>query len=112
MPQDPPAPVSEVSIACFPNCVAVWCGHCGLADMGCEKHFRVHYDADGFARGVQHINGLVKFNGVPKRTFYLHLKETGFRFNHRHDDLYKVLLKILRNLSLGYLLPKPINYCY
>jgi len=26
---------------------------------------------------------------VPKHTFYLHLKETEFRFNHRHDDLYK-----------------------
>jgi len=27
----------------------------------------------------------------------LHLKETEFRFNHRYDDLYKVLLKMLRN---------------
>ncbi len=34
--------------------------------------------------------------GVPKHTFYLHLKETGFRFNHRHNDLYKVLLKMFR----------------
>ncbi|WP_373754001.1 transposase [Neisseria weixii] len=39
---------------------------------------------------------LVQFNGVSKHTFYLHLKETGFRFNHRHNDLYKVLLKMLR----------------
>ncbi len=33
----------------------------------------------------------------PYITFYLHLKETEFRFNHRHDDLYKVLLNFLRN---------------
>ena len=33
---------------------------------------------------------------VPKRTFYLHLKETEFCFNHRHDDLYKVVLEMLR----------------
>ncbi|EGY53463.1 ISTde3 transposase, partial [Neisseria shayeganii 871] len=38
----------------------------------------------------------LQFNGVPKHTFYLHLKETEFRFNHRHDDLYKVLLGMLR----------------
>ncbi|MGB3392970.1 MAG: IS1595 family transposase, partial [Mesorhizobium sp.] len=28
--------------------------------------------------------------------FYLHLKETEFRFNHRRDNLYQYLLKILR----------------
>ncbi|MGD0158632.1 MAG: IS1595 family transposase, partial [Terracidiphilus sp.] len=26
----------------------------------------------------------------------LHLKETEFRFNHRNDDIYKLLLSILR----------------
>jgi hypothetical protein len=26
----------------------------------------------------------------------LHLKESEFRFNRRHDDLYKVLLQLLR----------------
>ncbi|MGA7832241.1 MAG: IS1595 family transposase, partial [Terracidiphilus sp.] len=31
-----------------------------------------------------------------KSTFPLHLKETEFRFNHRKDDLYKVLLSLLR----------------
>jgi transposase-like protein len=54
-----------------------------------------------------HINGiecfwgfakhrLTKFLGVSKSTFLLHLKETEFRFNHRKDDLYKVLLSLLR----------------
>ena len=43
---------------------------------------------------------LVQFNGVPKHTFYLHLKETEFRFNHRHDDLYKILLRMLRENPL------------
>ena len=40
---------------------------------------------------------LTKFKGISKRTFYLHLKETEFRFNHRNDDLYKKLLFMLRN---------------
>ena len=89
-----------------------WRGYHGLVDMGYEKHFRVHHGSNEFARGVQHINGiesfwgyaknrLVKFNGVRKAHFYLHLKETEFRFNHRHDDLYKVLLKMLRKMPLG-----------
>ncbi|MED5510166.1 MAG: IS1595 family transposase, partial [Pseudomonadota bacterium] len=28
--------------------------------------------------------------------FYLHLKETEFRFNHRRDNVYKLMLKMLR----------------
>jgi len=79
--------------------------------LGFERHFRVSHGANEFARGKQHINGiesfwsyakhrLIQFNGVAKHTFYLHLKETEFRFNHRHDDLYKVLLKMLRNAPL------------
>ena len=43
---------------------------------------------------------LVQFNGVPKHTFYLHLKETEFHFNHRHNDLYKILLRMLRENPL------------
>ena len=88
-----------------------WRGYHGLVDMGYEKHFRVHHGGNEFARGSQHINGiesfwgyaknrLVKFNGVPKHTFYLHLKETEFRFNHRKEDLYKLLLKMLRDHPL------------
>lgn len=75
--------------------------------MGFAKHFRVHFSNNEFVRAAHHINGiqsfgsyakhrLVQFNGVPKHTFYLHLKETEFRSNYRHDDFYKVLLKMLR----------------
>ena len=88
-----------------------WRGYHGLVDMGYEKHFRVHHGGNEFARDSQHINGiesfwgyaknrLVKFKGVPKHTFYLHLKETEFRFNHRKEDLYKLLLKMLRDHPL------------
>ena len=44
---------------------------------------------------------LVKFHGMDKRTFNLHLKEGEFRFNHRGEDLYKLLLKIFRKSSLN-----------
>jgi len=84
-----------------------WRGYNGLVDMGYAKHLRVQHGDDEFVRGKSHINGiesfwsfakrrLVKFNGVPKHTFYLHLKETEFRFNHRRDKIYKTLLQLLR----------------
>jgi transposase len=63
-----------------------------------------------FARGNVHINGiesfwgyakirLVKFKGMNKNMFELHLKECEFRFNNRkqNQNLYKkVLLEIFR----------------
>ena len=88
-----------------------WRGYDGLVDVGYKKHYRVHHATDEFARGKSHINGiesfwgyakrrLVKFNGVPNRTFYFHLKETEFRFNHRRGNLYQALLKLLRQQPL------------
>ncbi len=84
-----------------------WRGYDGLVDVGYDKHYRVNHGQDEFANGNRHINGiesfwsfakrrLTQFNGVPKKTFYLHLKETEFRFNHRNDNLYKILLTHLR----------------
>jgi hypothetical protein len=53
---------------------------------------------------VSSLSGVLqreKFNGVPDHIFYLHLKETEFRFNHRRDNLYHKILKLLRlNLPL------------
>ena len=79
----------------------------GLVDVGYAKHYRVQHNRDEFARGASHINGiesfwsyakrrLQKFNGVPRHTFYLHLKECEWRFNHRRSDLYRELLTLLR----------------
>ena len=89
-----------------------WRGYNGLVDVGYSKHFRVHHGSNEFANGNRHINGiesfwsyakrrLVKFNGVPQETFFLHLKETEFRFNHRTGNLYKILLTLLRKKPLS-----------
>ena len=83
-----------------------WRGYDGLVDVGYDKHFRVNHGKDEFVRGNHHVNGiesfwsyakrrLVKFNGVPKAHFHLHLKEAEFRFNHRKGNLYKHLLTLL-----------------
>ncbi len=80
-----------------------------IVDLGYQKHYRINHGKDEFAIGTNHINGiegfwglakvrLVKFRGMQKSTFYLHLKECEFRFNYRHQNLYSVLLKIINNL--------------
>jgi len=80
----------------------------GLVDLGYAKHLRIRHSDDRWAEGPNHINGiesfwsyakrrLAKFNGLSKRTFQLHLKECEYRFNHRHDDLYRAVLKLLRS---------------
>ena len=88
-----------------------WRGYNGLVDVGYDKHFRVNHGENEFANGRNHINGiesfwsyakirLVKFRGINKNSFNLHLKECEFRFNNRGEDLYKLLLKIFRNRPL------------
>lgn len=88
-----------------------WRGYNGLVDVGYSKHFRVNHSDDVFAIGDIHINGiesfwsyakrrLQKFNGVPTKTFYLHLKECEYRFNHRDENLQLLLLKLLERYPL------------
>jgi transposase len=43
---------------------------------------------------------LEKFNGVPNRTFYLHLKETEWRFNVGKQDLYRELIRLIETNPL------------
>jgi len=88
-----------------------WAGYNGLVDLGFDKHLRVEHRDNEFAQQGNHINGIESFwsfakrrlarlCGVPKHTFYLHLKETEFRFNHRHQDLFTVLIHSLRKEPL------------
>jgi transposase len=89
-----------------------WRGYNGLVDLGYKKHYRVHHGTNEFARGKNHINGiesfwsfaknrLIKFHGIPRDTFYLHLKECEFRFNCRNKNLYYLLLKMFREKPLN-----------
>jgi len=75
------------------------------------KHYRVYHSKNEFARGKSHVNGIesfwsfakrrvAKFNGVPKRKFILHLKESEWRWNHRDDKIYEILMKDLRENPL------------
>lgn len=84
-----------------------WRGYDGLVDLGYRKHFRIQHHLNVFADRRTHINGIESFwsaaktrlarrRGVRAEYFYLHLKESEFRFNHRRDDLYRVLLDLVR----------------
>ena len=84
-----------------------WRGYHGLVDVGYAKHLRVNHGSNEFANDQSHINGiesfwayaklrLAKMKGIQRHMFYLHLKETEFRFNHRRDNIYQHLLKLLR----------------
>ena len=88
-----------------------WRGYDGLVDVGFDRHFRVRHGRDEFVQGASYINGIESFwsfakarlhpfKGVPKHLFFLHLKESKFRFNHRYEDRYKLLLKLLRQQPL------------
>jgi transposase-like protein len=85
-----------------------WGGYDGLVDVGFAKHFRVNHSDDEFSDGKgNHINGiesfwgfakhrLAKFKGIHRHLFGIHLKETEFRFNHKEQNIYKILLKWFR----------------
>ena len=82
-----------------------WKAYDGLNLNGYEHH-RVYHNENEFARGKRHVNGienfwsfakrrLSKFNGCKSDKFVLHLKECEWRYNHRNDDLVKILKEIL-----------------
>jgi len=88
-----------------------WRSYDGLIDLKNFKHYRVYHSKDEFARGKSHINGIESFwsftkrrmrkqNGVRKDKFLLHLKESEWRWNHRYDNIYNILLKKLREKRL------------
>jgi transposase-like protein len=88
-----------------------WRGYDGLVDLGYQKHLRVNHGSNEFVQKRSHINGiesfwgyaktrLSRFRGMRRSTFHLHLKECEFRFNHRGQNLYVLLLKIIRGKPL------------
>ena len=87
-----------------------WKSYDGLV-LGGYKHYRIHHHQNQFARGKNHVNGiesfwsftklrLAKLRGIRAHYFFLHLKESEWRWNHRHDNLYLILLKNLRSKPL------------
>ena len=87
-----------------------WKSYDGLV-LGGYKHHPIHHHQNQFARGKNHVNGiesfwsftklrLAKLRGIRAQYFFLHLKESEWRWHHRHDNLYLFLLKNLRSEPL------------
>lgn len=87
----------------------------GLVDWGCKRHHRVSRgENESVERGNpgNRIDGiesfwgyaksrLVRYQGIPKEDFYLHLKECEFRFDMRGRDMYRFMLRELRERPLN-----------
>jgi transposase-like protein len=87
-----------------------WKAYDGLVVNGYD-HYRVFHSKDEFARGKCHVNAIesfwsftkrrmAKFNGLTDQKFYLHLKESEWRFNHRQHNIYRILLNEFRKNPL------------
>ena len=87
-----------------------WTSYDGLILHG-YKHKRIHHHENEFTRGKNHVNGIesfwgytktrmTKLRGIRKNKFLLHLKESEFRWNHRKENIYKLLLTELRKKPL------------
>ena len=87
-----------------------WLGYDGLLLSG-YRHRRIHHHENEFARGKNHVNGIesfwsyakfrfIKLRGVRPEFFFLHLKESEWRWNHRRDNLASILIKNLRRKPL------------
>ena len=89
-----------------------WKSYDGLVLNG-YKHYRIHHSENEFARGKNHVNGIesfwsytkrrmIKFNGIRKEKFLLHLKESEFRWNGRVNgiNIYQRLLRNFREIPL------------
>ena len=88
-----------------------WKAYDGLVNAGYKKHYRVTHSKDIFANGRAYVNGIenfwgvaksrmIKMRGIRREKFNLHLKETEWRFNHRHENIYKLLLSLLKKFPL------------
>lgn len=87
----------------------------GLVGWGCKRHHRVSRGENGSVERenpgdrIDGIEGFwghakdrpVKYRGMPKEDFYLHLRECESRFNMRGRDMYRFMLRELRERPLN-----------
>ena len=75
----------------------------GLVNAGHQKHYRVTHCDAAFTNERACVNGIENFRGVAKnrlskmrgitrKNFNLHLKETEWRFNHRNENFFQIIV--------------------
>ena len=76
--------------------------------------------AKGKPKGKDHINGiegfwsyakhwLYTYRGVPRKLFHLYLGEVSYRFNHRNEDIFPLLHRLLNNLTMEQITEKLVQ---
>jgi hypothetical protein len=88
-----------------------YCNCHSIVDVGYNKQIRIGslMRTGNGSGGIDIIEAfwsfakhrLAKFYGIAESTFFLHLKECEFRFNHRNENLYNLLLQIFRTRPLS-----------
>ena len=89
-----------------------WACYDGIVDMECRRISGLatfdNADDEGIAWGrvIEDFLGfaqqrLFRMRLAVRDRFGLHLKECEFRFNHREEDLYQLLLKLFREKPLS-----------
>lgn len=84
----------------------------GVVDLSQYRLYHLgnlHHDAEAGKASLDDVDGfwgltkhrLAKFKGLNRNTAYLHLKECEFRYNYRNEDLYNVLLNLLKTFPLN-----------
>ena len=102
-----------IQLHCAPSCV-IYSDECrsyaSLKKLG-YIHKRIKHSSNIFVEGTVHTNTiesywsycksrLSKFHGMNKAKFHQHTKECEYRFNHRKEDIYKSLIKLLSDHPL------------
>lgn len=73
------------------------------------KHSRIKH-SKSFGKGHNHINGIEgfwsyakerfhKYHGINRRNYLSYVKEMEFRFNHRNEQLYPLLVRVIRQFG-------------
>jgi len=84
-----------------------WHAYGSLAVRG--DHIVVRKEA-GRPKGRSHINGiegfwsyakhwLYPYRGVPRKFFHIYLGEISFRFNHRDEDIFPLIYKLMKRVG-------------
>lgn len=95
-----------------------WQAYASLRLVG--EHVVVRKE-QGRPKGRDHVNGiegfwsyaknwLYPFRGVPRKFFHLYLGEVCFRFNHRNEDLFPLLLKRLQGTTMDEINPLLVRF--
>jgi len=91
--------------------VKYWYEFDGLVEIAKNKYFRLNQTNVHLLNKTSHLNSiksfwgfaqlrLLKFRGVARRNFNLHLKECEFRFNNRDQNIYSLVMDLVKNNPL------------